>query len=374
MRHITYCSAMSSDRPTTSSRTSADLRGALERWLADRLVDPQVTDAERPPTNGMSSETLLFDVTHTRDGERVIDHCVARIPPDPADEPVFPDYDMGLQAAAMRLVGERTSAPVPEILWYEPDVAPLGAPFFVMRKASGVVPPDVLPYTMGGNWLFDASPDEQRRAQDAAVGVLAQIHTIDGPTAAAAGLALPGEGSALRRHVDNQYRYYEWVTSDGIRSPLIEEALAWLEDRWPEETAEVLSWGDSRVGNMLFEDFAPTAVLDWEMVATGPRELDLGWLVYLHRFFQDLATGYGLPGLPDFLEREAAAQHYRELTGHTPVDLKWYMVYAALRHATIMFRITRRSVRFGEREMPENPDHAIAHHATVRAMLDGTYF
>jgi hypothetical protein len=39
-----------------------------------------------------------------------------------------------------------------------------------------------------------------------------------------------------------------------------------------------------------------------------------------------------------------------------------------------MFRITRRSITFGEAEMPEDPDHAIMHHAHLRKLLDGVYW
>ena len=57
-----------------------------------------------------------------------------------------------------------------------------------------------------------------------------------------------------------------------------------------------MSWGDSRIGNILYRDFVPAAVLDWEMAGLGPRELDLAWLVYSHRVFQDIAGSMGLPG------------------------------------------------------------------------------
>lgn len=364
---------MSSDRPITTSRDSDDLGTALETWLATRVESPVVSSAARPPTNGMSSETLLFDVTYTDGGRRVTESCVARVPPALEDYPVFPTYDMAGQVTAMRLVDERTSAPIPAVLWYEDDPAHLGAPFFVMRKVDGVVPPDVIPYTLGGNWLFDATPQQRRQVQDSSIEVLAEVHTIPGDDPAVTALRIDGEGTPLRRHVGNQRRYYEWVTADGIRSPLIEEGFEWLDAHWPEETAEVLSWGDSRIGNILYRDFRPVAALDWEMVATGPRELDLGWMIFMHHFFDDIAVRYGQPGLGPFMNAGDAAAHYELLTGHAPVDLPWYQVYAAVRHAIIMFRITRRSVRFGEREMPADPDEAFMHHATVRAMLDGKF-
>ena len=51
--------------------------------------------------------------------------------------------------------------------------------------------------------------------------------------------------------------------------------------------------GDARIGNVLYEGFTPVAVLDWEMAALGPRGLDLGWLVFLHAFFQMIARAAG---------------------------------------------------------------------------------
>ena len=44
----------------------------------------------------------------------------------------------------------------------------------------------------------------------------------------------------------------------------------------------MLNWGDARVGNILYRDFAPIAVLDWEMATVGPREVDLAWMIFLH--------------------------------------------------------------------------------------------
>ena len=42
----------------------------------------------------------------------------------------------------------------------------------------------------------------------------------------------------------------------------------------------MLSWGDSRIGNVLYEDFRPVAVLDWEMATVGPRALDVSWIIF----------------------------------------------------------------------------------------------
>ena len=46
------------------------------------------------------------------------------------------------------------------MFWNEPSPEPLGAPFFVMSRVDGQVPPDVMPYNFGDSWLFDASTDD----------------------------------------------------------------------------------------------------------------------------------------------------------------------------------------------------------------------
>ena len=47
-------------------------------------------------------------------------------------------------------------------------------------------------------------------------------------------------------------RYYEWV-AEGTPSPLIERCFDWLEEHWPAaEGPTVLSWGDARIGNMMY--------------------------------------------------------------------------------------------------------------------------
>lgn len=366
---------MSDDRPRTSTRDHEVLRAQLTNWLSGKLEQPTITSFVVPAANGMSSETVLFDVSSGSGDDAVSARYVLRLPPDPSSQPVFRTYDMPRQYRAMELVGRRTTVPVPTTVWLETDPEPLGAPFFVMERVDGVVPPDVMPYPFGDNWFFDGGSDRQAKLQLASIEVLAKIHAIPASDAEAQFLRIDAPGdTALRRHLNDQRAFYAWTSADGIRSPLIERAFAWLDENWPTESAAVVSWGDSRIGNIMYDDFAPVAVLDWEMVGHGPRELDLGWMIYLHRFFQDIAEMMGVAGMPELMRVEEATQQYAAASGYQPRDLRWYMCYAALRHAIIMFRITRRQILFGEATMPDNPDHAFIHHETLAAMLDGTYW
>jgi aminoglycoside phosphotransferase (APT) family kinase protein len=363
-------------RPHTSTRDRSELRARILRWLDGRVDDPEITELEVPPSNGMSSETVMFEASWRERGRRWSEACVLRLPPDPAAAPVFPRYDMERQYLAMQLVAHESTVPVPTTLWLELDPSHLGAPFFVMARVDGIVPPDVMPYPFGANWLYDAAPQDQAALQHRSVGLLGRIHAIDLSSPGAAFLRQPGAaGSALRRHADDVRAYYEWVAAEGARSPLLDRGFAWLEKNWPAaEGPTVLSWGDARIGNMMYRDFTPVAVLDWEMVSVGPREIDLGWMIFLHRFFQDLAEQYGLPGMPGFMRADEVAAAYTTATGVAPSDLQWYLVYSAVRHGVVMSRISWRQVRFGEIVQPPDPDDMIHHRRTIEAMLEGSYW
>ncbi|XUL86819.1 phosphotransferase family protein [Streptomyces galilaeus] len=358
-------------RPRTTTRDPEELAHRLTAWLDTRLPGAKAVDIRVPASNGMSSETLLFDIEHPEPPLRA---CALRLAADPAAYTVFPVYDLPSQFRTMRLVADRTDLPVPEVRWLEEDPGPLGAPFFVMERVEGRVPPDVMPYTYEGNWLHAATDAERERLEAASIGLIARLHD-QVPSAEAEFLALPGEGDALSRHVAAQRAYYDWVVDGLARSPLIESAFDRLTELWPADPGEtVLNWGDARIGNVVYDGFDPVAVLDWEMAAPAPREVDLGWTVYLHRFFQDLTVAFGQPGLPEFFRRDRVEARYAELTGHTPRDMDFYTLYAALRHAIVMLRVAYRQVHFGESAVPADPDTLILHHGSLRAMVQGSYW
>ncbi|MEV0592630.1 phosphotransferase family protein [Nonomuraea cavernae] len=347
----------------TSTRDLDELRHRMGAWLRGRIGTPVVvSELSRPSSNGMSSETLFFTVS--LQGRH--DRCVARLAPAAEAVPVFPSYDLRAQFEVMRLAREKAGVPAPRTLWFEPDPAPLGTPFFVMERLDGQVPPDVLPYTFEG-WLLDAAPGRRRALQDATVGIVAALH--EAPFTAG-DLGVLGRGG-LRAHMDAQRAYYTWA--HGERPiPLLERAFDWLEAHWPDDPGpDVLSWGDARIGNVVYDDFTPVGVLDWEMAAVGPRELDLAWMIFLHRFFQDLTEAMGLPGIPDFMDRDAVCQKYRELTGYIPKNMEFYELYAALRHGIIMARVWQRRIHFGEQPSPDDPDDLVLHRPTLERMLRG---
>jgi len=261
-------------------------------------------------------------------------------------------------------------------LVHEPDDGPIGSPFFVMGRLEGRVPPDILPYNFGDSWLYDATLDEQRHLQDATVKVLADLHTIENPGEEFAYLefAEPGD-TPLRRHVAHTRAWYEFAAADGGRSPLVERGFEWLDEHWPSgEGPTVLSWGDSRIGNVMYDGFDPIGVFDWEMVGLGPRELDLAWLAYSHCAFQDIAANYGVEGMPHFLRMDDVAATYEKATGYTPRNLEWFGTYAAVQWGIVGLRTGRRSVHFGERAAPDDIDDLLLNRQPLERMLAGEYW
>ncbi|WP_182377520.1 phosphotransferase family protein [Nocardioides sp. WS12] len=363
-----------------SSRDQSAVHDQLEAWLATVLPagsDPTVSLLAGVDSNGMSSETVLLDVTVTENGERVTGAYVARVAPAPEDLPVFEEYRLGDQYDAMRLAAELTDVPVPAVSWLEPTGEVLGTPFFLMERIEGIVPPDVLPYTFGDNWFHDATPEQQRHLQDTSVEVLAKLHAIPDAATTFAFLdpAVTGADGAtpLARNLARTRSWYDFAQradADSQPSPLIERGLAWLEANLPADEGDpVLVWGDARIGNMMFQDFTPVAVLDWEMATIGPRELDLGWMVFAHRVFDTIATSLGVPGMPDVLRAEDVASTYTAASGVEVGDLTWYQLHAAVLWGCVFLRTSARQIHFGEIARPEDPESVFHHRPLLEAML-----
>lgn len=346
-----------------SSRDATALPTQLADWLATLLppgAEPSVVLHSGIDANGMSSETLLLDATWTEDGQERRAEFVARVAPAQADFPVFASYELQDQYDAMRIVAERSDVPVPAVRWMEPTGEVLGTPFFLMDRVDGVIPQDVLPYNFGDNWLHDASHEDQRRLQDRTVEVLAGLHGIPDAQQTFGFLDPAHHGHAgaslLERNLSRTAAWYEFAKADIGPSPLVERALSWLRANLPEAADDdaVLCWGDSRIGNTIYRDFTPVAVLDWEMAAIGPRQLDLSWMVFAHQVFETITGMLELPGMPHFLREEDVVATYEQLTGETVGDLTWYHVYNGLQWCIVFMRTGARQIHFGEIERPDD--------------------
>ncbi len=274
-------------------------------------------------------------------GQSKRESLVVRI--QPTGYQVFPEYDLGLQFRTMELLA-KTDVPVPRVFWLEEERTDLlGSAFYVMDQVQGRVPTDNPPYH-GGGWMTEISPEERGAIWMGGIECLARIHLLDYEKAGFAFLDKPELGrTALDQQIAHYKKYFEWARA-GRDQPLIERAFEWVEANKPEAEPTCISWGDARIGNIIFDGTRPAAVLDWEMIGLGSPELDLGWAIFLDKHHCGGVEEMRLEGFPSY---EESVAEYERLSGHRVRNLRFYEIFAGARFGVIMLRLAQQFVHYG---------------------------
>jgi aminoglycoside phosphotransferase (APT) family kinase protein len=284
---------------------------------------------------------------------------VARIQPSGREQYYRPD--LFLQWRMMETAG-KSGLPVPPVLWAEPNPDLLGAPFFVMGKMDGRVPPDLPSYHAVG-WITELSPEERRRLSLNALETLAAIHGLDRRSFDF--LDRPGRGRlGLDRLLAHTEDWFAWAAR-GLPNPVVEAGLRYLREHQPRDPEVRVTWGDCRIGNIMFaDDVSVVAVLDWEQAALGPPELDLGWWLMMERFWSE---GRGVEPLEGFPDKAETISLYEKMLGRAVDDLPYYEILAYVRFAIIAIRATDLNVQDGI--IPQNT--TMATNNPITQMLAG---
>jgi aminoglycoside phosphotransferase (APT) family kinase protein len=331
---------------TGGERDDGALREGLARWVAARpgeVPGPEGSDAPAPAVvsvaharGGLANETVLVDLGPARPG------IVVRLAPL---VPTFPGYELAPQAAVQNAVAAAgVPAPAPAIA--VEDQGWIGVPFLAMPLVTGDIPgpaPAFDPY------VSEAGPARQRIMHDGLIDTVAAVHAVDW-RAAGLGEILPGP--SLHAALESWTAYVEWC-SEGEPLPALAEALEWCTRHVPPEGEPVLLWGDVRLGNLVFDEGRRvTGVLDWDLAAVGPREMDLGWHLGLESMM-DALFGRRVPGFPGPAEVVA---RYEDRAGHEVRDLAWHEVFALVRALAINDRHQRIT---GDPRRRDNPMGAV---------------
>jgi aminoglycoside phosphotransferase (APT) family kinase protein len=317
----------------------------LSDWLARRHPDrgrPALT-ALGKPGSGYSAENLVIAAgwDDGSEGKLVLRR-------DTSEPPIYPAQSAHtttgvlLQHSVMDALRRGGRVPVAESLGLESDPEVLGAPFFVMGHVAGDVPGEDPPYTKSG-FFVDATPAQRRQLVTEGLRTLARVHQNDIDDPGLAMLHAPGVRHGPQRQLD----VWEGDLRKGLAgrsSPLFEECLSWLHEQVPPETSVVFSWGDSRPGNMIWQDFGVACITDFEGAALGPRELDVGWWLMFDRWMHE---GSGVARLPGEPERSEQRSIYEEAAGVSIGSTTWYEVFSALRFADTVVQVMNRWVARG---------------------------
>lgn len=206
---------------------------------------------------------------------------------------------------------------VPEPLFCCDDAMVAGAPFFVMRRVAGTAT------------AFRLAKQAAAEGGDAALvrnagREMARIHGIVPPRTDLAFLGEPPADAGI----EFVRAMRERLDAVGTPRPVLEWGLSALERNPLAALPPVLCHNDFRTGNLMVQDHAVTAVLDWEFAAWGDPHADLGWLCAPCWRFGNLALEAGGLG-----PREALLEGYGPAAD--PARLPFWELAASIRWAVI---------------------------------------
>jgi len=312
-----------------NKRDAASLNQPLIGWLHEHMpeADEIAITAVSTPKEGASSETWMIDLAITEKGVKRAVRWVVRV--EATGYQVYQDPAVEKQFRVLEVLSTKSDVPVPGVLWYEPDPAVLGAPFYVMERIEGEVPAEG---HHSAGVLADASPSDREAMWLSAIEAMTRIHRVDpalfpflnhpelGPTGVDQELAAWDE-------------YRRWAAVPP--HPMIERARLWLADHMPADRVTALAWGDARPGNIVFRDNRCVALLDWETASLGGAESDLGWWLFFETAVTETA---GVPLLEGIGDHDATIAAWEHFMGRKADSFEWHEVFATFRFAMIYER------------------------------------
>jgi len=306
------------------------IRQAIEGWLQTALPDRHgltINDLNFPKASGESSVTLILDATWSGGGAEKLVFRMA-----PPTSQVFETHDLLMQYQMMSLMAEE-GLPVPSLIGYEPDTSIVGSDFYVMAFCDGRIPTDNPPFHATGWLKDDVSASDRATMWREGLEVLAAIHRIDLEKYDLSRLPRAADGEPI---LVQELRTFGSMFKPELRTnadPLILEGWELLEADVPQDAEAALCWGDSRVGNVVFRDLSPVAILDWEMANISDPRTDLAWWIWIDRCNSE---GLGLERLAGLPDPEEVYQRWHELTGRSIDGMAWFELFAVVRYAFIL--------------------------------------
>ncbi|MDG2001840.1 MAG: phosphotransferase family protein [Novosphingobium sp.] len=298
----------------------------LSEWLAKQIADAsavEIVSLGRPTTNGGSSENYFITADIRSGGETRREKYVLRV--KPGESCMFLRENFDEQCRLITHLGAHTDVPVPEIEFYEPDAAVLGQPFWLMAMVEGEVPPDNPPYHTAG-YVFDALPEQRRSIWLSGLEAACRIPKVDVSQMPQIVELRPGE-SGMEENLRHWTDAMHWAC-DGVDDPLLQRVNEWLWANMPSRRDTALSWGDCRIGNMIFQNFQCAAIIDWDTITLAGPQLDLAHWLVMEEYFID---GFGFEPLPGIGTRDEVIEKWEKFTGFAADQLGWHEVLAMFR-------------------------------------------
>ena len=326
--------------PVSTEKNFEEKFDLFKEWLTqqDSFKDKGhlISANESSIASGFSNETFIFSLEENDE----IKNFVLRL--KPTNYQVFPAYNLKLQVDIMRCLHER-GFPAPNVILYESNEDILGSEFYLMDYINGEAPSDNPPYHMDPEGMVGkAVKEDRRKIWTEWIHYLNQIHILDVDDLGLTELESKyGKNDPIDIDIEYYQDFLNWGM-DGEDNPLCDDVLNWLRENKPKKNNPLsLCWGDSRPGNILYENFKATALLDWEMASYGDPISDVAWCLAV-----DDASSLGLT-----IERLEGSMDYKEAldiwsskTGFSQENYEYYRIFSLLKFSVIMVRVAKKLV------------------------------
>lgn len=276
------------------ARDLDQLKALLEGLLPNEAAITVVT----PMTTGFSNDTYLIEGPD----------LILRLPP--AAGAMLDGHDVIAQARIYAALEKTPGAPpVPRIVHIEESAGLLGAPFFIMARVPGESVNDIEMQP----WFTEASDAVRRqmcRDWVSAFGNLARLQPLN-----VLGAAVSPE---------DDLRMWQRFAETAQCPQLVDMIARLLKVPAPLSGAPALIQGDSKLSNLMWDNFRISAMLDWEMSLNGEPMADLGYMLYL--FESEYHGATRAPKLSGMMKRDEVIALWEQVSGRSAQGVFWHEV------------------------------------------------
>jgi aminoglycoside phosphotransferase (APT) family kinase protein len=322
-----------------------EVQAKLRDWIEANVAgwrNVRLRPVEVKLGSGFSAEIFFVEVEFENAGGAQSQTLVVRR--QPTDFEVVLGSSLALQGNMMAALNRLQVTPVPQWIGIELDPAVLDMPFLIMGRVDGQSATQRPNYNSEG-WTNDLSPAARGTAWKNAIEAFAQMSKIDWQADGFAFLANAEWGRpGLDQYLGHLEAWYDECSKDRVM-PYADAAMAYIRSHQPQDTPINVLWGDSTPSNVMFAyDQTVSALIDWELAALGPSELDLAWWLYFDDLFSRRFGVARLEGLPS---RDESIKIWEAAVGRKAEHLDYYDVVVALRMALVAVGAFDRQVGVG---------------------------
>ena len=303
-RHILDRRRASRVLPPYRAALSSEVTDILSRYFEVQRPGASVSGVRRVG-GGASKEQFFFALDQDGESERYL----LRMDPRMA----ITETDRKREFTLLQAM--EGSVPVPEAVWVDNEAEYFPQPAAIMRVVDGVTKPSGadIKVTGLGTWL---GPELRGKLRDQFIDNLVSIHAYDWKANPLPGFEAPVQDAKQAARWSLNFWRQMWEIDEGTNRPIMSLATQWLIDNMPDTADLVVTHGDYRTGNYLFDEASGrvTAILDWELARIGDFHEDLGWV--LTQVFGTIDPE-GTFRASDLFEREEFITEYERRSGRT---------------------------------------------------------